>query len=204
MIGDNRLAALAADVRAAHRGVLDAEHTRTTRAIAAGRALVEAKSMLRHGKWLPWLKDHCQLPERTAQLYMQLVAQSDPDEILVALVRSLGLRGTVENRAEAKAAGWTIARTVSDAGYDPFAHVTDDETQRDWLLFALLIRDPDHVEWLLRQGYVSHDEWLDDTAQRQAWRLDEPSEAFKQGWQEFRRRHASMPRGEIEAALSAG
>jgi hypothetical protein len=40
--------------------------------IAAGELLIEAKAQLRHGQWLPWLQDNCNLSERTAQLYMRL------------------------------------------------------------------------------------------------------------------------------------
>ena len=40
-------------------------------AINAGRLLIEAKAQLAHGQWLPWLEDHCQVSERTAQAYMQ-------------------------------------------------------------------------------------------------------------------------------------
>ena len=34
--------------------------------------MLEAKAAVRHGKWLPWLKEHCGLSERTAQRYMKL------------------------------------------------------------------------------------------------------------------------------------
>jgi len=37
-------------------------------AIAAGTLLIEAKDKLGHGQWLPWLRDHCTISERTAQL----------------------------------------------------------------------------------------------------------------------------------------
>ena len=40
-------------------------------AIEAGSLLLEAKEQLKHGQWLPWLRDHCIMSERTAQLYMR-------------------------------------------------------------------------------------------------------------------------------------
>jgi hypothetical protein len=33
---------------------------------------MEAKELLDHGQWMPWLKEHCDLPQRTANLYMRL------------------------------------------------------------------------------------------------------------------------------------
>ncbi len=39
---------------------------------AAGRELLEAKTKLPHGAWLPWLCEHFSLSAREAQRYMQL------------------------------------------------------------------------------------------------------------------------------------
>lgn len=41
-------------------------------AIEIGRRLVEAKELLNHGEWLPWLKRETDFSERSAQLYMQV------------------------------------------------------------------------------------------------------------------------------------
>ena len=40
--------------------------------MAAGDLLIEAKAQVKHGQWLPWLSDHVQISERTAQLYIRL------------------------------------------------------------------------------------------------------------------------------------
>jgi hypothetical protein len=84
-LGDNRLAMLAAEVTAAHAGVLDAAKTAAERAIDAGRALLEAKELLKHGQWLPWLDEHCHLPERTAQLYMKIAKLGLEPEIIAEM-----------------------------------------------------------------------------------------------------------------------
>lgn len=68
----NRLPVLAEEIRKAHADVQDAAKTAAGRAIAAGEALIEAKALLKHGEWLPWLREHCALSERTAQLYARL------------------------------------------------------------------------------------------------------------------------------------
>jgi hypothetical protein len=41
-------------------------------ALRAGELLIQAKAELRHGEWLPWLRDNFERSERTAQLYMAL------------------------------------------------------------------------------------------------------------------------------------
>ena len=70
--GDNRLAVLAAEIREADgrfkRATLEAAVT----AIEIGNLLIEAKSLVKHGQWLPWLRDHAAIGERSAQLYMRL------------------------------------------------------------------------------------------------------------------------------------
>ena len=48
-------------------------------AIEAGALLLEAKEQLKHGQWLPWLKDHCTISERTAQLYMRTAPYLEGD-----------------------------------------------------------------------------------------------------------------------------
>jgi hypothetical protein len=71
-VGSNRLPVLASSIndhlaaaeRATRRGL---EH-----AIAAGLLLLEAKELVDHGGWLPWLQANCRLGERQARTYMRL------------------------------------------------------------------------------------------------------------------------------------
>src|SRR6516164_6174986 len=70
--GDNSLPDLAARIRAEHEAVSAAFRDSVRHAIAAGELLIEAKGQLGHGRWLPWLRDHCAISERTAQLYMRV------------------------------------------------------------------------------------------------------------------------------------
>jgi hypothetical protein len=53
---NNRLVTLAADIRDTHAGVEASALAHATRALDAGRALIEAKSLMRHGRWLPGSK----------------------------------------------------------------------------------------------------------------------------------------------------
>jgi hypothetical protein len=68
----NVLADLAARIRQEHEAAAVAVRHGVEHAINAGDLLIEAKAQLKHGQWLPWLSKHCQIPERTAQLYMRL------------------------------------------------------------------------------------------------------------------------------------
>src|SRR5262249_1706254 len=53
-------------------------------AMEAGRLLLEAKTKVEHGQWLPWLSAHCEFSERLAQKYMRIakelpkLEQADP------------------------------------------------------------------------------------------------------------------------------
>jgi DNA modification methylase len=68
----NSLADLAARIRQEHEASAAAMKRSLEHAIAAGKLLNEAKAQLKHGQWLPWLREHCRVPERTATLYMRL------------------------------------------------------------------------------------------------------------------------------------
>jgi DUF3102 family protein len=72
----NSLADLAARIKAEHEAVIASLKGSVQHAIAAGE-LFEAKQQLKHGQWLPWLTEHCQVTERTAQRYMRLARNKD-------------------------------------------------------------------------------------------------------------------------------
>ena len=74
MTSDNlpALNTLADKIKTEHKAVCEAAMTATRHAIECGNLLIEAKGGLPHGKWLPWLKEHCELSERTAQAYTRL------------------------------------------------------------------------------------------------------------------------------------
>ena len=66
---------LADKINAAHRTVEELFHGALKRAVEAGELLMEAKSQVSHGQWLPWLEANCRkVPNRTAQAYMKLAA----------------------------------------------------------------------------------------------------------------------------------
>jgi hypothetical protein len=72
----NRLPILAAEIRAAHDAATTAAQTALDRMRQAGKGLVEAKGLVEHGQWLPWLKD-LGIESRMAQRYMRLARMDD-------------------------------------------------------------------------------------------------------------------------------
>jgi hypothetical protein len=65
---------LAEKIKAEHQAIVAAMQGKglLLRAIKIGQDLIDAKAKLDHGQWLPWLKDKCDLKERSAQRYMRL------------------------------------------------------------------------------------------------------------------------------------
>jgi hypothetical protein len=98
--GDNRLPVLAREignrVRAARRNARAA----LWNAMKAGDALIEAKELVKHGEWLDWLRENCELSERTASRYMQLARHREGIEIKSATVADLTIRGALAEVVE--------------------------------------------------------------------------------------------------------
>jgi hypothetical protein len=72
VIGSNSLADLATRIQQEHSNVGHAVRQALRHAVIAGQLLIEAKGQLKHGQWLPWLRGHCNIPERTVSHYMRL------------------------------------------------------------------------------------------------------------------------------------
>jgi Protein of unknown function (DUF3102) len=96
LVISNSLADLAARIKAEHEACTAAMQRSLQHAIAAGELLIEAKRQLKHGEWLPWLRDHCAMPERTARLYMRLASNRELIEQQIGNgVADLSVRGAV-------------------------------------------------------------------------------------------------------------
>lgn len=199
----NRLTVLTAEIRSAHAGVQAAAQVAAEHAIAAGNGLIEAKALLKHGEWLPWLKEHVGFSERTAQMYMKIVRLGFKS----ATVADIGL----------KAAARTLS-VIHDDMYDPF-HGSSETEIREWLLYTLFLSRAagwnvesaaSHVEWLL-QGKKTFplNDWLGAKGDRwracQGYRNRKPAEGsqFVKDWHSFRDENSAQSRAEIEALLEA-
>ena len=182
LTASNSLTDLAARIRTEHRAASDKMSEALLHAMTAGELLIEAKDQLKHGQWLPWLRDHCSISTRTAQLYMrvgasraeieaakaQSVAHLDLtlNEAAALLMLSSNARKLMAFMKECEGLeGEELVQACLDAGvgvvvsknYDMFAGQSD-EQRREWKLFALWLTKQGrrnaahHVEWLMRTG----------------------------------------------------
>lgn len=98
------LATLAEQIRVELRAGI--EH-----AVRAGALLIDAKAVVEHGQWLPWLRDNFGLSERSAQSYMRLsrdlAAMPATDAKRVAL---LPLREALASIADSRRKGSPTTR----------------------------------------------------------------------------------------------
>ena len=69
---NDRLDAIAIEIKRAHADFTSALKRSFERAASAGKMLIEAKGLVSHGQWLPWLEAHAEISERTARRYMRI------------------------------------------------------------------------------------------------------------------------------------
>jgi hypothetical protein len=74
--GDNRLPELASRIKAGHQEISDALKVKglVPKAYQVGLNLKEAKDKVGHGGWAKWLKENCNLSERSASRYMKIAS----------------------------------------------------------------------------------------------------------------------------------
>jgi N6-adenosine-specific RNA methylase IME4 len=110
------LADLAARIRAEHEAVAIAIKRGLEHAINAGDLLIQAKARLaHHGQWLPWLKENCAIPERTAQHYMRLWRGRDMLADETRNVADLSVREAVALIAKSQRLARIIASSNSNS-----------------------------------------------------------------------------------------
>lgn len=74
------------DIETITAEILNAKHRAGESILAIGKGLIEAKALLSHGEWLPWLEGRVEFSEASAQRYMMLAREySNP-----ATLRDLG------------------------------------------------------------------------------------------------------------------
>ncbi len=93
VVAPGDLGQLAAEIRFAYAGFEASWSDALTRAIALGSMLVQAKTQLRHGEWLPFL-DACQVSSQAASVFIRVARAAEADELPLNsnAERSLSLR----------------------------------------------------------------------------------------------------------------
>lgn len=70
------------DIEVITSEILDAKRTGGEAILTIGRGLIEAKAMLSHGEWLPWLEERVEISERVAQNFMRIARNySNPNTL---------------------------------------------------------------------------------------------------------------------------
>ena len=94
-------------------------NTSTEAAIRAGTKLREAKALLKHGEWLPWLHERVEMTERVAQYHMQLAASPNPKRVSDLPIRA-ALKVVREDKKAKALARQTISLLTHKGGEVPY------------------------------------------------------------------------------------
>lgn len=91
------------DIETITREILDAKRVGGEAIITIGRGLMEAKAVLPHGEWLPWLAEKVEFSEGTAQRFMRLAREwSNPSTLTdLGASKALQLLALPESEREA-------------------------------------------------------------------------------------------------------
>ncbi|MEI6781263.1 MAG: DUF3102 domain-containing protein [Verrucomicrobiota bacterium] len=69
--------ALVSEILALHGEIIQSARTTLDKAIRIGQLLTEQKASLKHGEWLPWVKENLPFDARTAQNYTRCYGERD-------------------------------------------------------------------------------------------------------------------------------
>jgi hypothetical protein len=148
----NRLPELAARIRAEHDATAIAMQRGVDHAMAAGDLLIEAKAQLKHGQWLPWLRDHCAMSERTAQLYMRLAKNRAEIEANPQRAADLSLRGAVAQLAPESEGEPILQRLAMADGELRDAIVDKVERQRSFAIWLYQLPASERAAFLAERS----------------------------------------------------
>ncbi len=131
------LEALAAQINAHHERASVAARTAIGEAFEAGRLLIEAKSRLAHGEWLPWLKSNCACSERSARNYMKLAEAKDQ----IGNAADLSIRKALQLLEGPKFRPWPEVMPTA-AGHFRVSLIP--EYARPGLWWVVVVESPEH------------------------------------------------------------
>jgi hypothetical protein len=143
--GSNILADLAARIRHEHEAGVLAIKRGLAHAVEAGKLLIEAREQIPHGQWLPWLREQCSVPERSARRYMELAAYAA--DTISANLADMAVDGATEattaavsTEQAAEAGDWDlVARRLLGSPFNASDfHTEDGELRLDWVRTKLI------------------------------------------------------------------
>jgi hypothetical protein len=139
----NSLADLAARIKTEHEATSSNLKRGLSHAIAAGQLLIKAKEQLKHGKWLPWLSECCQVPERTAQAYMRVAKSFGNlgDRANTQRVADLSFRDSLRSLAMAG----SVAKGLQPEKIDRVLQRREADPSESWQRAIALVRRADHA-----------------------------------------------------------
>jgi hypothetical protein len=93
-------------------------------AIRCGELLIEAKKLVGHGAWLPWIRDNLSLKPRLCQAYMRLASKRDElDELNAQALAHLGIEQALEALAEPRISQRGFGSESSVEWYTPAPYI---------------------------------------------------------------------------------
>jgi hypothetical protein len=95
----SRLEVLAREINEDVQAADDHYENMVRYAISAGEKLIEAKKLVNHGEWLPWLKANFSKSVDTAGIYMKLARNSEPIRNLKTVSDALAYLGPPKSEA---------------------------------------------------------------------------------------------------------
>ena len=135
--------------------ILDAKRAGGEAILTIGRGLIEAKGLLTHGEWLPWLEERVEFSERTAQNFMRLAREYSNPQTLADLGAS-------------KALALLALPAEEREEFISTAHVVDGEEKATAELsarqLAQAIRDKEQAQAALRTAEEARDKMAQDMA----------------------------------------
>jgi hypothetical protein len=139
----NSLVDLAARIKAEHEATSSNLKRGLSHAIAAGQLLIKAKEQLKHGKWLPWLSECCQVPERTAQAYMRVAKSFGNlgDSANTQRVADLSFRDSLRSLAMAG----SVAKGLQPEKIDRVLQRREADPSENWQRSIAVVRREDRA-----------------------------------------------------------
>lgn len=138
---DVNLDSLAEQANDFHARSEEAGRARIEYALAAGAALVEAKKLVAHGGWLPWLEEHFAAEPQTAQRYMRLAENVSRVTHLLSENPDLSIREALKAIAKPKDAP-AIGECSECGDTFPLEELTDTENGTGKLCDNCLDNEP--------------------------------------------------------------